>query len=133
MVEMLRLKVVTPKGSQFNEDVLSFTARSELGEFCILPNHRPLLSTLIPGRMIAERQDGTTGLFALNGGFLEAGTDHVNVITETCVAQEKLDKGALTAELKDLEQKLDDTEIDTLERRELESEINWTRARIEVA
>ena len=54
MAETLHRKVVTPTGCVVNQHVNTFTARSEMGEFCILPGHCLLLTALVPGLMKIE-------------------------------------------------------------------------------
>ncbi len=132
MHEVMNLKIVTPKGSRFDEPVQSFTACSELGEFCLLPNHRPILSSLIPGRMAAVRADGTKLIFALNGGFLQGGPDYVNVITEDCATAEELQPAPLNDEQSVLEQQLEAHIEENTERRTLEQELLWVRAKLAV-
>ena len=132
MAEKLRVKVVTPLGSLFDEEALAFTARSDLGEFCILPNHRPIMASVVPGRMIIELQKGGTAAFALDRGFLEAAEDHVNVITEQCIPKEELDRIALAEEIADLEEKLKPMDLGTPEAIELTRAREWAEIRLEL-
>jgi F-type H+-transporting ATPase subunit epsilon len=132
MADFLRLKVVTPRGSRFDDDVLSFTARSDLGEFCLLPNHQPILAALTAGRMIAERKEGAKELFATSGGFLEAGPDHVNVMTENFADSKEIDKDALVGERASLEDRLAGLAEDAVERAQVQADLDWVRVRLEV-
>ncbi len=61
MGENLRLRVVTPNGPVLDEEAIAVTACSELGEFCVLPEHRPILSALSVGRLVVEHPEGRAG------------------------------------------------------------------------
>ena len=130
--ESLELKVVTPEGSSVAEEAISFTACSDLGEFCILPNHRPILSVLVAGRMVVERAGGEQVVHAMDRGFLEGGPDHVNVITEHCRAAGDLDAAALQAEERDLEERLAAATEDGPERAGILVALEWVRACLDV-
>jgi F-type H+-transporting ATPase subunit epsilon len=132
MADSLDLKVVTPKGSLLNKKVASFTGCSDLGEFCILPEHRPLLASLVAGRMIVEQQGGEKKTYALDRGFLEAGIDHVNVITERCLAAEDLDKTEITSEKEELESELKDLDQGSPEASELLLKLDWAKVRLSI-
>jgi len=90
MADTLRLRVVTPEGSRVDEEAASVTVRSEVGELCLLPQHRPILAALLPGRLVLERAGGEREIFAIDRGFLEGGPDCANVITERCVGAGEL-------------------------------------------
>ena len=132
MADSLDLKVVTPSGSLLDEKVASFTGCSDLGEFCILPEHRPLLASLVAGRMIVELEGGEKKVYALDRGFLEAGLDHVNVITERCLAVEELDKTEIANEIKELEAELKDLDQASEEAVELLQKLDWANVRLSV-
>jgi F-type H+-transporting ATPase subunit epsilon len=133
MAEDLKVKVVTPQGSLLDEKASAFTARSDLGEFCILPNHRPIMTALAVGCMVIEFQQGTKAEYALDRGFLEAGEDHVNVVTEQCIPKEKLDGVALSKERAELEQKLAQMDLGAPEAQDLIRALKWAEMRLEIA
>ena len=132
-METLRVKVVTPKGSLVDEEAASFTANSPLGQFCILPNHRPIMTALVTGPMMTGSSTGEDMAYALDQGFLEAGGDHVNVITENCVPADKIDAEVLKAELEEIEKQLKDMDLGTPEAEELLQKLEWAQVRLDVA
>ena len=132
MTGLLRLRVVTPGGSLINEEVAAFTGRSDFGEFCILPEHRPILASLVAGRMIVEKTGGAKVLYALDRGFMEAGPDHVNVITERCVPAEALDKTAVSEELAQAESALKDLDPTSPEAKEALDKFSWAEVRLSI-
>ena len=48
---MLRLKVISPEKILFDGDVESVTVPGTLGEFEVLENHAPIISSLNAGKM----------------------------------------------------------------------------------
>ena len=127
----LRLKVVTPEGSLLDEDVSAVTARSEVGEFCVLPEHRPILASLSAGRFLVEAADGGRTEYVVDAGFFEGGPDHVNVITQNCIARADIDAEQVRAEMSELTEKVSALEEDAPEREELLIKMNWAQARID--
>lgn len=133
MAETLHVKVVTPKGSLIDEEALSFTARTALGEFCILPNHRPIMAAVVVGPMVIETGRGGKLAFALDRGYMEAGGDHVNLITERCISREKLDKSAIEGEVKGLEEEVTAMDAGSEEAAPVLDALAWAQARLQVA
>ncbi len=133
MTETLQVKVVTPNGSLLDEESQAFTASSVLGEFCILPNHRAIMAAIVPSRMVVEQSSGGKAAYALDRGFMEAGADHVNVITERCVPAEKLDGAALKKEVAELEDKLTAMDAYSEEAEEVIQDLEWAKVQLTVA
>jgi len=125
----LVLKVVTPQGPVVDEVVAAVTARSDLGEFCVLPQHRLILAALEPGRLLVSRAEGGVSTFAIDKGFLEGGPDHANVITARCVEADDLDAAEVLAEIAELEQQLAGMEIDDPKREGVLDGLEWARAK----
>jgi F-type H+-transporting ATPase subunit epsilon len=128
----LELKVVTPQGPVIDEIVDAVTARSDLGEFCVLPQHRLILAALEPGRLIVARTGGETDTYAIDKGFLEGGPDHANVITQRCAAPEEIDAGEVKAEIEQLEEQLDQMQITDPKREGVVDSLEWAKAKLSV-
>lgn len=132
MTESIRLKVVTPDGSRLDEEVASVTARSEVGEFCVLPSHRPILAALRAGRLLVKRADGETEEFVVDRGFFEGGPDHVNVITSGFATLGEIDVDDVESELAALQEKMAVIEKDDPASEGLLLEIEWAGARLDI-
>jgi F-type H+-transporting ATPase subunit epsilon len=131
MAEGFRLKVVTPTGGMFDDDVAAVTTRSELGEFCMLPEHSRLLTALEPGKLVAARRDGEVELFVIDEGFLEGGADHASVIVQRCVAVADIDAAAVKREADAIREKVAKLADDDPERAEQARALRWAEARLE--
>ena len=132
MADTLHLKVVTPTGCVVDKPVTAFTARSEMGEFCVLPGHCLLLTALVPGPMKVEEAEREPTRFALDRGFLEAGPAAVNVITDHCLAARDIDADKAKEEIASLESELEARGSDTPEGKLTLQKLDWARARLQV-
>jgi ATP synthase F1 epsilon subunit len=133
MADALRVKVVTPRGCAVDETAAAFTARSEVGEFCILPGHALFLTSIAAGRMIVKTKEGEPKTFALDEGFLEAGPDRVQVISDHCLAAEDVDEEAAREEIASLEDQLKSADLTPADRAALNRKRAWAEARLGVA
>lgn len=79
MNKSLRLNVVSPDGTLYEGDVLWVTLPGSKGEFTILPQHAPIISTLIKGKIKYATPDATTHSIEVVGGFIEMNNNVVSV------------------------------------------------------
>lgn len=102
----LHLEVVTPSGSVLTEEVHSVRLPGRQGELTILERHRPLLADLKPGVLEFSVHEKSTAL-AIGGGFVEVGAmDKVLVLTDDHAFAKDVDRAAVAAELKRLEEQI---------------------------
>jgi len=66
---MLKFKLLLPDYTLFEGDVLSVTARGELGQFEVLKNHAPFMTSIHSGDVTVRKEDGEKVIFKVNGGF----------------------------------------------------------------
>ena len=77
----IRCEIVTQDRSLFEGEADMVIAPGSDGEFGILPNHAPLLTTLEYGVLIVKNQ-GQEEAFAIAGGILEVRPDVVTVLAD---------------------------------------------------
>ena len=77
----LKLRIVSPEKIIFVGDVDSVIVPGMSGEFQILPNHAPLISSLEPGRVVYDCSDGRKEL-NISGGFAEVQNNNVSLCVE---------------------------------------------------
>ncbi len=75
----MKFKVITPKGVIYNKEVDSATFPGMLGEFTVLRNHAPLLTTLKKGT-IQVVADGQTETIEVETGIAEVKQNNIRVI-----------------------------------------------------
>jgi F-type H+-transporting ATPase subunit epsilon len=82
MAEKLQLEVVTPKGAVISERVDIVTAPGYAGEFGVLANHAPLLSTIKTG-IIVFKNEGRQEQIMVSGGFCEVSNNKITFLVES--------------------------------------------------
>jgi len=82
------------------------------GDFQVLANHAPVLSTLRPGLLDVVLPGGKERRIYVRGGFAEAGPDSLTVLAQTAIDSADLNKSALAQEIKDAEEDVTDAKDD---------------------
>jgi F-type H+-transporting ATPase subunit epsilon len=90
MAEKLQLEVVTPDRLVLSESVDIVMAIGSLGEFGILPNHVPFLTTLMAGEL-RYRKDSQLDYMVVTGGFVEVSHNKVTVLAEAAERAREID------------------------------------------
>lgn len=90
MAETIRLEVVTPKGPVINEAVDIVTAPGYSGEFSVLANHAPFLSTIKIG-VLTYKQNGVVQELMVNGGFCEVSSNKITFLVESAERGHEID------------------------------------------
>jgi len=90
MAEKLQLEVVTPDRLVLSEPVDIVMAIGSLGEFGILPNHVPFLTTLMAGEL-RYRKDNQLNHMVVTGGFVEVSHNKVTVLAEAAESAREID------------------------------------------
>ena len=76
MIDKMFFEVVTPERRLVSVEVESVTAPGELGEFQVLPGHRPLLTLLKTG-VLTFVQNGASERAAISGGYAEVSEEGI--------------------------------------------------------
>lgn len=90
MAEKIKLEVVTPKGAIISSDVDIVTAPGYAGEFGVLANHAPFLSTLKVGTL-SYKKDGTEEELMISGGFCEVSNNKITFLVESAERGSEID------------------------------------------
>jgi F-type H+-transporting ATPase subunit epsilon len=77
----IHLEVVTPSGAVVREDVDIVTAPGVSGEFGILANHAPFLSTIKTGTL-SFKKERTSKYLMVTGGFTEVSNNKITFLVE---------------------------------------------------
>ena len=77
----MKLEIITPEKQLFNGDVTSVKFPGKNGEFEILQNHAPIISTLNKGE-IRVITNSETKKFEINGGVIEMQDNKIIVLAE---------------------------------------------------
>jgi len=83
-----RLTVVTPEKVFFDGQVRSLVAPGGGGSFGVLANHAPLISTLLPGRLVLTPPEGKKQFLSIGSGFLDVLNNEVTLVTENITQED---------------------------------------------
>ena len=78
----IQLEVVTPSGPVVSEEVDIVTAPGVGGEFGVLANHAPFLSTIKTGTL-SFKKDKSTKFLMVSGGFTEVSNNKITFLVES--------------------------------------------------
>lgn len=78
---MLQLKIVSPERIEFDGAVESVLVPGTMGQFEILQDHAPIISTLQSGVVVYATAEGKTEL-EIQGGFVEVQKNVVSLCIE---------------------------------------------------
>ena len=107
----MRLDIVTAEKLVYSDEVSSVVAPGAEGQLGILPNHAPLLTSLMPGELKVLK-DGEETNIAVSGGFLEVLKNVVTVLADTAERAEDIDVERAEAALKRAQDKVNSSGSD---------------------
>ncbi len=105
MAEKLTLDIVSPYGHVFTEEVDEVVAKGSEGEFGILPDHSPFLTTLDVG-MLTYKKGSETGYIFVNWGYAEVGPDKVTILADSAEKSVDIDVARAQEAMKRAEERL---------------------------
>ncbi len=112
MADTFTFELVSPEKLLISEAVESVLVPGSEGDFQVLANHAPMLSTLRPGLLDVVLPGGKERRIYVRGGFAEAGPDSLTVLAQTAIDSADLNKSALAQEIKDAEEDVSDAKDD---------------------
>lgn len=114
-----KTQILTPDGPVFEGEVYSVQLPGSMGHFGVLYNHANLMSTLEIGSATVRKNDDSTEVFAISGGFVEVSNNKLILLAEAAERAEDIDVARAEAAR------------DRAEKRFLENE--WDHLRVEMA
>ena len=93
MDKTLNLDIITAERVVFKGEVNSVTAPGKLGEFQILYNHAPLVSTLDTGRIKIVNSSGKEISFSVSNGILEVRNNKIIILADAIEQKYEIDIG----------------------------------------
>lgn len=78
----MTLDILTPDKKVFEGEVSSVTLPGALGQFEILNNHAPIISTLLDGKLTVRGAGKAEDVYLIHGGVVEALNNKITVLAE---------------------------------------------------
>ncbi len=85
------IEIITPKHVIFEGEVVAVFAPGTCGNFEILKNHAPFISSMTIGEIRIRQEDGYDDYYATSGGFVEVHQNKVLILAETCEKASDID------------------------------------------
>lgn len=117
----LRLQLITPVETLFNEDVQQVIVPTTSGQITVLPHHSRLVSILAPGELIVTNGANESAL-AVSGGMIEMTNNTLTVLADSAEQPSEIDLEKAEERAKELaaelsqEQKMDIASYHLLQR-----------------
>jgi F-type H+-transporting ATPase subunit epsilon len=93
-------ELVSPEKLIFTGDVEAVVVPGTEGEFTVLRDHAPLMSTLKPGVVSVEGVPGTKTKLFVRGGFADVAPSGLTILAEFAIPLEELDGAKLEIDIK---------------------------------
>ena len=122
MANTIHVDIVSAERELFSGEATMVFAPAVQGEVGIAPMHTPLLTTLNPGDVRVQTEEGDEEIIYISGGMLEVQPHVVTILSDTALRAEDIDEAAAMKAKEDAERTLADTQ----------SSIDEARARAEL-
>ena len=129
--QTFQFELVSPEKILVSEQAKMVVVPGEAGDFGVLAQHSPLLSSIRPGVVTLFTPDGETKRIFVAGGFADVNPESCSVLAEEAMNVSDLDRGKLEGQLKDLEEDLAGSKSDPLKSALLQTQLDITRAKIQ--
>ena len=78
----MKLEVITPERTLYSGSVESVTVPGTNGEFMVLSNHAPIISTLDEGKIKIVGEKSGSETIEITGGIIEVKKNHIIVLAD---------------------------------------------------
>ncbi len=95
----LFLEIISPSKIIFSGKINSVSVPGEIGNFQILYNHAPIISTLTIGEIKFITESNETFRFATNGGFVMVLKNRVTIVSDSLIKSTDIDVKEVEREL----------------------------------
>jgi F-type H+-transporting ATPase subunit epsilon len=123
MADTFRFELVSPERLLISEDVAQVDVPGAEGDFGVLPQHAPAISTLRAGILMVRGESGGDREVFVRGGFAEVRPDILTVLAEQAIPVEEIDEAVLAQEIQNAEEDVADAK-DELTREKAEQHLS---------
>jgi F-type H+-transporting ATPase subunit epsilon len=103
----IQVDIVSAEGEIHSGEAAMVFAPASMGEVGIAPRHAPMLTTLKPGEVRVQDEEGKEESFYITGGMLEVQPKQVTVLADTALRGDQLDEAAALSAQQDAEKALE--------------------------
>ena len=85
-MKTVTVNIVTPDGPVYDSEVTMVIAKTTSGEIGVLAGHIPMVAPLAIGAVKLKKEDGSTELVAVSGGFIEVRPEKISILAPSAEA-----------------------------------------------
>ena len=106
MTSKFELSIISAESKVFEGEVESVLVPGMIGDFLVLSNHAPCISSIRPGFL--EFSEGTSKKqrYFVSGGIIEVSNNMVSVLVDSAIASDKIVKEDITTLIHEIDDKL---------------------------
>ena len=108
MADLLKFELVSPERLLSSGEVQQVVVPGTEGDFTVLANHAPVLSTLKPGVVTVTDEGGSEERIFVRGGFAEVNPAGLTILAEEAIAMSELSAEDLAQKIQDAREDVDD-------------------------
>ncbi len=121
MADLLKFELVSPEQLLSSGNVQQVVVPGTEGEFTVLVNHAPVLSTLKPGVVTVTNENGSEERIFVRGGFAEVNPAGLTILAEEAVTMSELSADDLAQKVKNAREDVHDAKDAEKKRRAQET------------
>ena len=130
MADKVQFEVVTPTQLLRSEKADMVVVPGADGDFGVLPNHAPVLSSVRPGTVDIHEDGKVRDRLFVRGGFAEVTGEHCILLAEEAIPVSELDAAEAEQSLNDAKNRLENAEADTVEHKNALADIRVAEAMV---
>lgn len=90
-MKTVTVNIVTPDGPVYDSKVSMVIAKTTSGEIGVLAGHIPMVAPLAIGAVKLKKEDGSTELVAISGGFIEVRPEKISILAPSAEVASDID------------------------------------------
>ncbi|MBN9672868.1 F0F1 ATP synthase subunit epsilon [Roseibium aggregatum] len=112
MAELFQFELVSPERALLSEQVAEVVIPGTEGEFGVLKNHSPFMSTIKPGILKVQNDKGAWDEYFVRGGFADIAPGGLTVLAEQAIPVSEISKDLLDQAIENAREDVADAKDD---------------------
>ena len=111
MTSKFDLSVISAESKVFEGQVENILVPGMLGDFLVLPNHAPCISSIRPGFLEFAEGSSKKQRFFISGGIIEVIDNAVSVLVDSAIERDKVIKEDISVLISEIDDKLSAADV----------------------
>ena len=112
MADRFKFELVSPERLLVSEEVEAVVIPGSEGEFTVMANHAPFMTTVKPGVVRVQFGGGREDKYVVFGGFADVVPEGCTLLAESSISVAEVNKGDIQQRIQDAREDLDDAKDD---------------------